>query len=667
MTVTSINPSITSIQAPDDLRDLPGWLMWRFEHVEGETKPRKVPYYTNKRKRHGVQGRAEDRQALTTFDAARTAAARHGFDGVGFAPMPEWGIVALDFDNCVKAGAIHPDVEAVITSTYAEYSPSGNGIRAFMRGHLGNLKAHGEPYGFETFSSKGFVTFTGNRLDLCDVLGTDNTIAPVNDEVLGAIRKRFKREERTTQVQQNDDALGLTLDQLAQALDVLPNDLPYEGDTSTPNWLGAGMAMHHETGGSAAGFELWDEWSQRSPKYSTREYGLSKWRSFGKGQGPTVTARSLVKWANANGAYISASAPATADEFEAVLAEAEAEAITAKKPPRFNFEPVHLFSSTQALPWIIKGVLPQAGLAVMYGASGSGKSFAALDMGMAIAQGIEWRGRRVKQGAVAYIAAEGADGFRKRVAAYALKNGTDLASVPMTVLSASPNLMEKDDARDIVLGIRASGGADVVIVDTFAQTTPGANENAGEDVGKALGHCKRIHEQTGALVVLIHHSGKDATKGARGWSGLRAAADAEIEVIREGDQRALQLTKNKDGEDGLQWGFALEVVELGVDDDLDPVTSCVVVEAEAPIKKGPGAKPMGKVEAVVFDVLREFSQVQTAGIEVAAVIVEAARRMPEPEDGKRDTRKQLAKRALLRLSEGDESPFFIEGQCISVV
>ena len=660
MTVASINPSITSVQAPDELRDLPAWLMWRYEHHDGETKPRKVPYYTTGKKRHGVQGRAEDRQALTTFDAARTAAARKGFDGVGFALMPEWGIVALDFDNCISGGAIHPDVEAVVAGTYAEFSPSGNGIRAFMRGHLGDLKAHGEPYGFETFSTKGFVTFTGNRLDLCDVMGTANVISPVDDTTLDAIRRRFKREDRAA-VAHTEDVTDISAEQVAAILDALDPDMPHQP------WLTVGMALHHQHRGSDDGFDAWDEWSAKGGKYPGRDTLRKRWESFGRNPDKSITGRSLIKMGKEAGVYVSASAPATADEFEAVLAEVKAHAAVTAKPLRFQFVQASEFASTKGLPWIIKGVLPKAGLAVIYGASGSGKSFAVLDMGMAIARGLDWRQRRTKAGRVAYIAAEGADGFRKRLAAYALHQQADLTGVPFFVLGASPNLMEEKDAAHLVAGIEACGGADVVIVDTFAQTTPGANENAGEDVGRALGHCKRIHEQTGALVVLVHHSGKDATKGARGWSGLRAAADAEVEVVREGDQRMLQLTKSKDGEDGLQWGFKLEVVQVDVDDDLEPVTSCVVVEAEVPIGKAGGGKPMGKNEAVVFDVLREFSAVQTAGIEVAAVVVEAARRMPPPEDGKRDTRKQMAKKALLKLCEDDGLPFFLEGQEISVL
>jgi hypothetical protein len=358
--------------------------------------------------------------------------------------------------------------------------------------------------------------------------------------------------------------------------------------------------------------------------------------------------------------------PASAEEFDALVEEGVSSTHTLEpKPLRFQFEPVGTFASATASPWIVKGVLPQAGLAVVYGASGSGKSFAVLDMVLAIARGTPWRDRKVRQGKVAYIAAEGADGFRKRLAAYAQHQAIDLATVPMTVLNGAPNLLEVKDAADIVLGVKAAGGAEVIVIDTLAQTMPGGNENAGEDMGKALGHCRRIYEATGALVILIHHSGKDQAKGARGWSGLRAAADAEIEVVRdESGQRSLRLSKNKDGEDGLQWGFELQIVQLGIDEDLDPITSCVVAEAE--LKVGTVARKMGPVESVVHAVVLEMAEFQSAGIEIDAVLKESARRLPEPDAGKRDTRMQRAKRALEALTTGDDSPFFADGDCVGL-
>jgi len=669
--VAHITPHLRNVEAPAAIRDLQAWVIWRFEAVPGGGKPRKVPYYANGGKRHGEQGGANDVANLVTFDAAKAAAARRGYDGVGFAALKPFGICALDFDNCITDGKIHPQVEALLGDTYAEFSPSGQGIRAFFKGDLGNGKSiRNTDFGMECFSTRGFVTFTGNTLDITELLGNDDVVAPLPDVVRQLHGERFTRSTEPLETGTSGDPAGLTAAHIQECLAALPTDLHYD------DYLMVGMAIHCETQG--AGFEVWEEWCMGSGKYSSREYNEDRWRSFGKGGGNQVTGRSLVHLANQHGARITLNSPAGAEEFENLvnqppaLAESADAAINSVALPRFNFEPVHTFSSTTALPWIIKGVLPKASMGVVYGASGSGKSFAVLDMGMAIARGTPWRGHKVKQGRVAYIAAEGADGFRKRVAAYALHNSIDLASVPMTVLNAAPNLLEKQDAVDVAKGIRASGGADLIIVDTFAQTTPGANENAGEDVGKALGYCKRINEVTGAMVLLIHHSGKDASKGARGWSGLRAAADAEIEVVREGDARALRLTKSKDGEDGLLWGFALEVVQLGVDEDLDPITSCIVVEAAVPAVGGVAGRKLGKNEKIVNDVLQEYALAQTSGIEIKPVLDEVVKRMKARdglENDKKGNVRSNARRALNLLCEGDEAPYYLdpETNCIEVI
>lgn len=113
---------ISNIKPPAALRDLPGWLIWKFE--PGEKKPRKVPYYVAGGRRKGVQGSVEDRSLLVTFDEAKAAAERRQFDGVGLAILPEFGVVALDFDQCVVDGGVHPEVENLVTCTYAEYSPA---------------------------------------------------------------------------------------------------------------------------------------------------------------------------------------------------------------------------------------------------------------------------------------------------------------------------------------------------------------------------------------------------------------------------------------------------------------------------------------------------------------------------------------------------------------
>lgn len=327
---------------------------------------------------------------------------------------------------------------------------------------------------------------------------------------------------------------------------------------------------------------------------------------------------------------------------------------------RFPVETLEQFASHPPQPWIIKGVLPQAGLAIVYGESASGKSFFCLDMVASIARGQSWREHKTRQGRVVYVVAEGAGGFRNRVQAYATQHSIALADVPLGIIAGAPNLIERKDAVALAKSVLASGGADIIVVDTLAQTTPGANENSGEDMGKVLAHCREIHRVTGALVLLVHHSGKDTSKGARGWSGLRAAADVEIEITRNESLRTARVTKQKDGEDGAHWNFTLEPVTLGMDEDDDLITSCVVnydvpQEAFTTTKK----EPKGPVQQLVMAVFMELSQDQSAGIEVEAIAAEVIRRSA-------DKGKTRRKDSVIRSIEGmaEEGFFDIVDGCI---
>lgn len=270
------------------------------------------------------------------------------------------------------------------------------------------------------------------------------------------------------------------------------------------------------------------------------------------------------------------------------------------KPLKFRVIPAGEFSAGEPPVWWIKGVIPAAEIAMMYGASGSGKSFLAWDIACAIQLGVPWRGRKVRQGRVVYLCAEGMGGFRTRIQAYSIERQAPMIALP-GVIPHAPNLLETTDTAELIRALKAYGKVDLIVIDTFSATTPGSDENASKDVGRALAHLKAIHRITGAMVLAVHHSGKDATRGARGWSGLRAAVDAELEVSRQGNTRLVTLTKSKDGRDGLFWGFGLKTVRLGIDSDGDEVSSCVIepieVEVEAPASK----PPLTKVERQVYD------------------------------------------------------------------
>jgi len=247
---------------------------------------------------------------------------------------------------------------------------------------------------------------------------------------------------------------------------------------------------------------------------------------------------------------------------------------TIPAPPENRFKPISAWDHAKGdpPPWRIEGLLPQQGLAMFYGQSGAGKSFLLLDLTMAIARGVPfgYDNRKVNRGRVVYILAEGAWGFRSRVRAYQLHHKlTDADPAPLLVIVA-PNFMLSADVDELRAAIDAAGGADVIVIDTLNATTPGANENAPDDMGRFLGHCRALQAATRGLVVIIHHSGKDEERGARGHSSLRAAVDTEVEVSGGGEKFSIaHVTKQRDGEDSVAVCYRLASV---------PDTGSAVVE-----------------------------------------------------------------------------------------
>lgn len=319
------------------------------------------------------------------------------------------------------------------------------------------------------------------------------------------------------------------------------------------------------------------------------------------------------------------------------------------------------FAAQPSGSWLIKGLIPKADLGIVYGASGAGKSFVMLDLCMAIARGVPWRGLKVRQGKVVYIAAEGGGGFRKRLQAYAIHHGIDLSTVHFYVLHASPNLLDPKQVKALCKAIEAEGDVAMIVGDTFAQMTPGANENAAEDMGKAISHFRVVGRKVGAVVVLVHHAGKDAAKGARGWSGLKAAADFEVEVTRDGDHRAINTTKQKDADDEASWPFRLETVPVGMDDDGDIIDSCVLAESDVQVeagvnggrRRGVSRKRLGPWEQALLDTFQELAL--GGDVLKTELIIRTAEKRPEV-GSVRDRRKNVSK-SLAKMSKGDDAAF----------
>jgi hypothetical protein len=234
--------------------------------------------------------------------------------------------------------------------------------------------------------------------------------------------------------------------------------------------------------------------------------------------------------------------------------------------------------------WLVKKVLPANGLGVLYGRPGSGKSAISLDLAMHIALGLPWQGRASKQCGVTYISSEGSHPGN-RVFAWLSANGIADWPPGLRISPATLNLRSTSkDASALIDDIATNQPTcGLIVIDTLARNMAGGNENASEDMGAFITNCDRLAKATGALVLVIHHSGKDASKGARGFSGLLGAVDFEGEVERPFEPAdgpgTITITKLRDGQDGLKFGFKLVQQVLGLDQDGDAQSSVAAMPA----------------------------------------------------------------------------------------
>lgn len=256
---------------------------------------------------------------------------------------------------------------------------------------------------------------------------------------------------------------------------------------------------------------------------------------------------------------------------------------------------------------LVEGVLTAGDGSVLYGDSNSGKTFLMIDMACAVARGVPWMGKRTEPGLVVYLAAESPASVRSRLQAYQKHHGV---KVPNFAIVQSPiDLFDGDADTDKVIQVvrqleqQRGQKARLIIGDTLARLSAGANENAGQDMGLVVRRFDRIRTECKAHFCLIHHSGKSAAAGARGWSGVRAAVDTEIEISDSPTGRCCEITKQRDlSTKGDRIGFRLEPVAMGLTKWGAVASSCVVVAADAPVKQATG-KRMSECDGAVLEFL----------------------------------------------------------------
>lgn len=348
-----------------------------------------------------------------------------------------------------------------------------------------------------------------------------------------------------------------------------------------------------------------------------------------------------------------------ADVLELLLSSASE---PPKPEPRYKLLNSADLAAMPPLAWRVHGVLPDVGLAALFGPSASGKSFLGFDLAAAVASGERWFNCRVEAAPVVYLALEGEAGFKLRAQAWETHHDRKLPD-GLNMVMQPFKLPDPRDVNDLAAVVPAGA---VVFIDTLNRAAPTADENSSSDMGSILESAKRLQTLTAGLVVLIHHTGKDATKGLRGHSSLFAAMDSAIEVSRDGDRREWRCAKSKDGADGDAHPFRLQIETLGLDTYGDAITSCVVTPDHAARDVQAVKLPRGGNQRVVLDALRPMFKTGQTGkpgapplrpcIELESAVTAGAGRLTCPTDRRatrtRDAITGLIARGVMGCNEG---------------
>lgn len=518
-------------QAVQELADRPQWVNWKEIPREGP-RPGKMPVRPN-----GSPASSTDAASWSSYDQVAAGAAH---ERVGFVLTRDDPYLCIDWDNCVSPdGEIDAAVRAELTEldTYAEYSPYG-GIHAWVKGHL---PTSGRPlHGVEMYDDAHFMTVTGRQ-----VPGTPSTINSRQAQIDAVHARHVARPVS-----------------IAHAV-----DRPATGDQSAGD-----TALNRLLGG---------DWEAEYRSRSEADLAAVRMLAQRLGPDPALIRRVLYASALRRDKWDEPRGDSTWFEREALepgLAPARMEDVGADRPRQFQFLTPSQVMARSRPRWLVAGLVPSNSLVLLSAPPASFKTFLALHLAMCVGTGTPFLGRECVQGAVAYVLAEGGDGLPERLAAWASHYGCSLPDRPSFLMKAPALLDGALPAFRAALSQLEPKPA-LVVIDTLARVMAGADENAAKDMGRFVQAIDALRADTGASVVVVHHSGKDG-RGPRGSSALVGAVDTVLTIKREGHSRAftVKVEKQKDGDDGNRIEAATLFVELP-----DGESSLVVIEATAPV------------------------------------------------------------------------------------
>jgi hypothetical protein len=308
----------------------------------------------------------------------------------------------------------------------------------------------------------------------------------------------------------------------------------------------------------------------------------------------------------------------------AIVAEAERlKAMPAKRPTSASAPIANSLKERFQITWfddvdqstakeeILQGVLGAGEFSLFVAKPGMGKSVLVGDIGCHIAAGMDWHGRKVKQGLVVFFAAERKKLTERRVAAWRTKHS--VTNIPFVVVGGKLDLTSGIvDAKTLAMtikGLEEKSGhkCALIILDTVTRTFGPGDQHQSRDMQRYVQSVDELNRATGAHIAAIHHSPWSDDRG-KGAIDLDGAIDVSFVVNVKGSGLAklftLACTGANDGEEGPVTSFRLESVLLGTDADGKVTTAPVAVQADAVTYdgsnlKGQSAKALESLERAI--------------------------------------------------------------------
>src|SRR5215207_7081743 len=278
-----------------------------------------------------------------------------------------------------------------------------------------------------------------------------------------------------------------------------------------------------------------------------------------------------------------------------------------ERRPRFQLIPFERINLSTAPNYLVKGLVPRVGLTVIWGPPKSGKSFFTLDLLAHVAAGWHFRKLRVQQGPIVYFVLEGDEGFKARIEAFRKQHLTvDHERIPLYYVAARLDLVKDVAALIAAIGaqMRPEEVPAAVAIDTLNRSL-GGSESSDQDMSAYVRAADSIRDAFRCAVVVVHHCGIDASR-PRGHSSLTGAVDSQIAIKRDGANNIVaELEWMKDGPQGEVIVSRLEPIQVGIDDDGDPITSCVLTPIEGGSAPKASSRPLAPRTRRALEALTE--------------------------------------------------------------